>query len=119
MWTTWGNKRLINVKTLQCMRRRRNDTERVVIDQCKTWAATWQDIKCTEKESRMELKWDIREKIKRNKWENTPRFLYLPTGDLYAISFTEGNQSWNRDLRSSSDESSCDAITAYNGIVCH
>ena len=120
MWTVWGNKRLINVKTLQCMRRNTNDKDKVVIVQCKRANAGWQNIRCTEKRSRMEIKWNIREKNKRNIWKNKPpRFLYLPTGDLHAISFTEGNQAWSRDLRSSSKQSSCDAITAYNGIVCH
>ena len=68
-----------------------------------------------------EVEWKLWEK---NKW-NTPkyksRFLYLLSVDLYAsaIFFSRGYQQWSRDLRSSSDESSCDAITAYNGIVCH
>ncbi len=120
-WTTSGNTRLMNVKTLQCMKRNRNDKDKVVIDQCKKANAGWQNIQCTEKGSRMEIKWNIWEK---NKW-NTPkyksRFLYLLSVDLYAsaIFFSRGYQQWSRDLRSSSDESSCDAITAYNGIVCH
>lgn len=97
------NKQLMNVKTLKCMRRRRDDGNKVTIDLCKKTNANWQRIHCIlDGVGIFKIRWNV--------WKQPPRFLHLQDSNAYAIALESGNQQW------SSAKTLCN-ITDYKGVV--
>jgi hypothetical protein len=102
------NKQLMNVKTLKCMRRRREDGDNVTISACKKTSASWQRIQCISLDPVGIFK--IRWNVWKNKTKQPPRFLHLQDSNAYAIALKSGNQQW------SSAKNPCN-ITDYKGEV--
>ncbi|CAB4019591.1 Hypothetical predicted protein [Paramuricea clavata] len=100
-----NNKRLMNVKTLKCMKRSTNN-KKVTINQCEKANTNWQRIRCTDNRDGMEIRWNVGSKR---------RYLRLPNsaadGDANAISSSSnGNQRWR-----SKQGTTCIKSTAYKG----
>lgn len=106
IWTTTGNKQLMNVKTLKCMQRQGN-WEEVEMKQCKK-TSDLQNIQCTKYEYAvyrgMEIEW------------SGNLFLHLPSWSTYAVSKLF-SYPWLRPYLQlwSSAETSCETSTAYKG----
>ena len=97
------NQQFMNVETLTCLGRRRNDGDNVTLSQCQNKNAGWQKINCIKNQAGIKIGWNV------NQGE---RFLQLQDDNRYAISTTsESDQLWNNS------KTYCTTSSSYKGIV--
>ena len=98
------NQQFMNVETLTCLGRRRNDGDNVTLSQCRNENAGWQKINCIKNQAGIKIGWKVK-----NQGE---RFLQLQDDNRYAISTTsESDQLWNNS------KTYCTTSSSYKGIV--
>ena len=102
-----GNKQLINVKTLKCMKRRR-DYSSVIMEQCENTSKS-QKIMCTIKDFEMNIGWGNRQFLYFYNWWGT-RYAFSP-----GLSWWWRGQSWS----SKEISNTCKTSKDYKGMPCY
>jgi hypothetical protein len=105
-----GKKQLINVKTLKCMKRRR-DYSSVIMEQCENTPNSRQNIMCTIKDFEMNIGW------------GNGQFLHFYNWCGTSYAFSTRLPSWSRgqpqSWSSKEISNTCKTSKDYKGMPCH